>query len=396
MPDESSPHDTLPSHLQAVVDKKLASGEEALMTLSGASGEALVVTDRRVMIVREQMPIVGSETEVDCFDYSYEQIRTVLVEGAVGSGHLKLALFAPPPDDHHVTLVFPSYDLARFDMAAARIRLLVEQTQGLTAIGNPAAPAAPVGAVCPKCSAKVDAHDLFCAECGTPQGIACGCCQSLLPANAHFCPRCGSSASAPRSLTCSLCHRPIAAFFAYCPHCGQTQGRRCLQCGAPVLPDWERCPGCGNRLEASLENRPPVWTPTEAPPTQTAAPEENRAAAEEQNARGMRLYEQERYEEAVQAFERALDLAPGTALYHCNLGVVYAEMGRDEEALEEYETAIRLAPNDPAAYLNMGYFFSERENDEEAVRAWQKVIELAPDSPEAEEARQNIEHTGEV
>src|SRR5690348_5272909 len=100
------------------------------MTLAGASGEGLVVTDLRVMIVREQMPIVGGVTEVDCFDYSYEQIQTIVVEGAVGGGHLKLSLLAPPPDDHHVTLYFPSYDLPKFDAAAARIRLLLEQTRG--------------------------------------------------------------------------------------------------------------------------------------------------------------------------------------------------------------------------------------------------------------------------
>src|SRR5438067_10363392 len=90
MSEDASFRDPLSAALQSAIDKKLDVGEDVLMTLAGATGEALVVTGQRVMFAREQMPIVGSVTEVDCFSYSYEQIRTVLVEEAVGGGHLKL------------------------------------------------------------------------------------------------------------------------------------------------------------------------------------------------------------------------------------------------------------------------------------------------------------------
>src|SRR5205085_10842841 len=72
MAEESSLNDVLPLVLQGTIDKKLLGGEQVLMTLAGASGEALVVTDQRVMIVREQMGMVGA-TEVDCFSHAYEQ-----------------------------------------------------------------------------------------------------------------------------------------------------------------------------------------------------------------------------------------------------------------------------------------------------------------------------------
>ena len=71
-------------------------------------------------------------------------------------------------------------------------------------------------------------------------------------------------------------------------------------------------------------------------------------------------------------------------------------MGQDDKALEQYRRAIALAPNDPSAYLNLGYFHSERENEAEAKSNWLKVLEVAPRSAEANEAKQNLEHLGEV
>ncbi|MCE7700050.1 MAG: hypothetical protein K8E24_014915, partial [Methanobacterium paludis] len=153
MPDDPNLHDDLSSTLQSAVDRKMAADEHVLMTISGAHGEGLVVTGLRVMILREQMPIVGSDTEVDCFDYAYEQIKTVLVEDAAGGGYLKLQLFVPPSDDKRVNIYFSSYDQSKFTAAAARIRILVEQTR--EGAMNTAVAAAQGLTMCPDCGAQV-------------------------------------------------------------------------------------------------------------------------------------------------------------------------------------------------------------------------------------------------
>jgi RNA polymerase subunit RPABC4/transcription elongation factor Spt4 len=400
MADESSFHDILTPALQNAANRKLRSGENALMTLAGATGEGLVVTDQRVLILREEMPIVGSDSEVDSFDYSYEQIQTVRVESAIGGGHLNLVLFAPPSDDQQVTLYFPSYDLAKFEACAARIRMLVEQTRGVpVASAADSAPAPPPSeSACPKCGSPVTERDFFCYKCGTPQGDVCSYCRTLLPSGALFCTRCGISADRRIPLACTQCGQSIFPTWSFCSHCGQRLGGpSCRQCNAFAQPDWVFCPICGYKHGAAPTRpaaAPDPERPAPAPPTDALKAEQ--ATAEEHNARGMRLYEQEKYEEAAREFEAALTLSPGTPLFHCNLGVVYGEMGRDEEALEEYRVAMRLAPDDPTPHLNLGYFYSERENAEEARRAWENVIALAPNSAEADEARQNLEGLGEV
>lgn len=392
MADEPSIHETLPDSLQRTIDKRLTAGEATLMSLCGANGEGLVVTDRRLVILREQMPIAG-ESVIDCFEYPYEQVRTVRIDSAVGGGHLLLDLVTPPLDDKEVTLFFPSYDQSKFDAAAARIRMLVENSRAVS-LSGPAMEETPI--LCAACGAEIaDPSWSHCTECGASRGLICRMCMNLLPAGAKHCPQCGAPAALAFSSICSGCGGTVASTFSYCPHCGNGRNLRCARCGGPALPNWTRCATCGQPLDASVGVSPAVMG---APPVgmRASAPADSPLAAEEHNARGMNLYSQERYDDAIRAFRQALDLAPVNALYHCNLGVALAEIGRDEEALREYDTAIRLSPENPTAYLNLGYFHSEREHDEEARAAWNRAVEVAPNSPEADEARQNLAHAEDV
>ena len=393
MADDSSLQETLANNLQAAIDKKLTVGEAVLMTLAGAHGEGLAATDRRVILVREQMPILGGETEIDCFDYPYDQISTVRVEDAIGGGHLRLLLITPPVDEKEVTLYFPPYALNTFDAAAARIRMLAEQTRSVPVGGTALTPVvnAPPS-LCNVCGLPVDEGSWnYCAACGAGQGPVCGFCDTLLPPGAQFCPRCGTSAQHARGSDCAACGRPVSVVFAFCPQCGVAQGNRCSRCAGRILDEWRQCPACGQPTgQAAIGTRPL------SAQSERQAPDGEPSTAEEHNAVGRRFYEGENLGEAVAHFQTAIELDPRNPLYHCNLGVVFAELGQDDAAIAEYESAVKLAPNDPTPYLNLGYFYSERENDVEARAALEKVIDVAPDSPEAEEARQIIENLGEV
>ncbi len=393
MADDSSLQETLADNLQAAIDKKLTVGEAVLMTLAGAHGEGLAATDRRVILVREQMPILAGETEIDCFDYPYDQISTVRVEDAIGGGHLRLVLITPPVDEKEVTLYFPPYALSQFDGAAARIRMLVDQTRSVPVGGVPVAPhvTAPPS-LCKVCGLPVDEGGWnYCAACGAGQGPVCGFCDTLLPTGAQFCPRCGISAQHARGPDCAGCGRLVSVAFAFCPQCGAAQGNRCARCAGRILDEWRQCPACGQATEQTV-----IGTRPDVAPSERQEPAGEPSTAEEHNAEGRRFYEAENLGEAVAHFQTAIELDPRNPLYHCNLGVVFAELGQDVAAIAEYEAAVKLAPNDPTPYLNLGYFHSERDNDNEARAALEKVIEVAPGTPEAEEARQIIENLGEV
>ena len=68
-------------------------------------------------------------------------------------------------------------------------------------------------------------------------------------------------------------------------------------------------------------------------------------------AQGKTLYEQERYEEALAAFEQAIALdSPHSALACHYKGLVLNELQRYEEALAAFEQAIALDPLERWSY----------------------------------------------
>jgi tetratricopeptide (TPR) repeat protein len=67
------------------------------------------------------------------------------------------------------------------------------------------------------------------------------------------------------------------------------------------------------------------------------------------------LYQEQRYEEAVEAYEamRAQGVEDGTLYY--NLGNAYFKAGELGRAILNYERALRLLPGDPDAKANLAY-----------------------------------------
>jgi tetratricopeptide (TPR) repeat protein len=118
---------------------------------------------------------------------------------------------------------------------------------------------------------------------------------------------------------------------------------------------------------------PPTATPTPKPPTATPTP-----SAEDHLKQGVEYYEQDKLEEAIVEYEKALELEPGNPNAHRNLGSVYVKQGKWEEAIAAYEQAIKLDPNFGEAYADMVAAYVGLDNLPEAVDAGEKGIKLAP------------------
>lgn len=67
-------------------------------------------------------------------------------------------------------------------------------------------------------------------------------------------------------------------------------------------------------------------------------------AAAEWNALGGTYLNEGRYDLAVEAFEKAIELEPGYARAYFNMGQALAELGRHSEAIDAYNRAIELDP----------------------------------------------------
>jgi protein O-GlcNAc transferase len=72
--------------------------------------------------------------------------------------------------------------------------------------------------------------------------------------------------------------------------------------------------------------------------------------------------------EAVDDYEKAVDLAPKNAALRVSLGVALAKSRRLTEAIDAYNTALQLSPHDSAAEVNLAEAFRAVHNDAEARR----------------------------
>jgi len=58
-----------------------------------------------------------------------------------------------------------------------------------------------------------------------------------------------------------------------------------------------------------------------------------------------------KYDEAIAAYQRAIQLDPKDAYPHNNLAGVFVKLGRFDEARREYNERIALAPENPFTLL---------------------------------------------
>ena len=97
------------------------------------------------------------------------------------------------------------------------------------------------------------------------------------------------------------------------------------------------------------------------------------------NVLGAALQELGQFEEAVQAFDRAIQLNPDNAEAHSNRGVALQRQGRLEEAVQSIDRAIQLNPDYAEAYSNRGVALQELGQLNEAVVCYERAIQLKPD-----------------
>jgi tetratricopeptide (TPR) repeat protein len=112
--------------------------------------------------------------------------------------------------------------------------------------------------------------------------------------------------------------------------------------------------------------------------------------AEADNNLGTVFLNQGRLDEAAEYYHRALEANPSFAEAHNNLGILLAKQGRITEAIEHYQKAIELNPNRAEMYNNLGNLLATRGRPAEAIGQFQKALEMEPDNAKAHYNLANI------
>jgi tetratricopeptide (TPR) repeat protein len=94
---------------------------------------------------------------------------------------------------------------------------------------------------------------------------------------------------------------------------------------------------------------------------------------------GLAFFDQQRNEEAIQAYEEALRLEPTALESWFNLGVAYFQIKRLDEALRCYKQASLLDPQNAKVACNMGAVYYETGELQKAEECFRLAVEVRPD-----------------
>ena len=83
-------------------------------------------------------------------------------------------------------------------------------------------------------------------------------------------------------------------------------------------------------------------------------------------------------DEAIEHYKKALNLKPNFSDAHYNLALALARQGKTDEAIAEYRDALRFKPDDIDALSNLGFELAKQGNFDEAIRYYKKALEFEP------------------
>jgi tetratricopeptide (TPR) repeat protein len=97
--------------------------------------------------------------------------------------------------------------------------------------------------------------------------------------------------------------------------------------------------------------------------------------------------DQERWEDAIEAYRTAITLDPSNADLHNSLGVTYEAVDRMNEAEQVYQQAIQLRPDDSMFYYNLGTLYEKQRRIAQAVQTYRKCLQYSSDPEEHTEVK---------
>ena len=112
--------------------------------------------------------------------------------------------------------------------------------------------------------------------------------------------------------------------------------------------------------------------------------EKQYTAADKSFLKGNKLYAEQKFAEAVAAYEEAVVLGPGNWGYRLNLGLSQKKAGQPEAALAAFRKAVELNPESYSANKETGEALAITKQFAEARPFYEKAVALSPDDPDGQ------------
>lgn len=107
---------------------------------------------------------------------------------------------------------------------------------------------------------------------------------------------------------------------------------------------------------------------------------ERKTEAEELKNEGNRLMKEEKYQEALVTYGRAIALDATNPVFYCNRAAAFSRMGDYQKAVDDCKMAILYDSNYGKAYGRLGLAYSKMNRHVEAIDAYKNALRIEPDN----------------
>jgi tetratricopeptide (TPR) repeat protein len=107
---------------------------------------------------------------------------------------------------------------------------------------------------------------------------------------------------------------------------------------------------------------------------------------------GNLMMDTHRYQEAIDAYAKALELDPRNVNVRVDMGTCYRNVNKPDIAIKEYKKALEIDPAHIQAHQNMAVVLAyDLHDSKQALKEFEKVIELAPNAADADKIKAEIQ-----
>jgi len=178
-------------------------------------------------------------------------------------------------------------------------------------------------------------------------------------------------------MNCKSCGAELKENVKFCPQCGaKIEPDVCPKCNTPLKSGANFCPQCGTKINVQANNISPVKNvpSTQEQNKKVEVRPEDIVNSEELVAKGCKLYEKSKFDDAIKVFNESIGLNPGNYLAFFWRGCAYESVEEYDRAISDFSEAIKLEPSDKDSYFCRGRTFLGKEEYENAIPDFSEFI----------------------